>query len=307
MPIELTNFTVWGRQWFADGWEGLRRFCSEQEIHGIELLATGATAETAPPADLIAGVHLRSLGSWLPLVGLQVPCYGEAGRRYQAVADYSELVRLRADELRRAAFCEPAYAVWHANYALAPDTPRPAQTPGNEGFLELLSRLVRDVLGEYEPPFALVFENAYGIGLDPEESGTAAGFVRSLGKADAGLCLDTGHHLNRLRQIGREDAACRELLRIAAGLERNGAQARVVHLHWTPPQMVPPQDGGTEPGDFFAAGDQHRPLTDPHVAQVISALAPKYLVHEMGAMSLAEHAAWLRAQSAAARGNADAR
>jgi hypothetical protein len=71
--------------------------------------------------------------------------------------------------------------------------------------------------------------------------------------------------------------------------------------------MVPPQDEGKDPGDFFAAGDQHRPLTDPHVAQVISALAPKYLVHEMGAMSLAEHAAWLRAQSAAARGNADAR
>ncbi len=41
--IELTNFTVWGRQWFPDGWDGLRRFCAENGLSGIELLASGAT------------------------------------------------------------------------------------------------------------------------------------------------------------------------------------------------------------------------------------------------------------------------
>jgi len=305
--IELTNFTVWGRQWFDDGWEGLRRFCAEQGIAGIELLGSGATLDTAPPTDLITGVHLRSLGSWLPLAGVPVPCYGQAARRYAEAQSYSDLVHLRARELRDVSVFEPGYVVWHGNYALDPGLAAPAQAPDNAGFLELLSRLVRDVLDAYSPPFTICFENAYGTGLDPEECGTTADFLRSLGKAPVGTVLDTGHHLNRHRQIGREDLACRELLRIAACMERSGVLPRVVHLHWTPPQLVPASREVLDADEFFAGGDQHRPLTDPRVSQVIEALAPNYLVHELGAMSLGDHSTWLRAQAGAARGSFNGR
>ena len=318
MPIELTNFTVWGRQWFDDDWDGLRRLCAEAGLAGVELLASGATAETAPPLDLVRGVHLRSLGSWLPLVGVEIAEFANGARRYAACATYDQLVETRADELRQVAALAPDYAVWHGVYA--PLLPRGDghRSLSARQFLEYLAGLVRDVCSLYRPPYRLLFENAYGVGIGPAALDETATFLARLSDLPVGLVLDIGHHLNTRRDLDTPRAACAELKRVAQVWRQVGVKADGLHLHWTPPQVVPPQSpeevmravaarrdaaGRAEVASvFFERSDRHFPLDHPDLAEAVESLAPDYVVHEMGALSLDDHRAWLSRQTAAMRG-----
>lgn len=303
MVRELTNFTIWGKGWFEDGWAGLGRFCARHGLAGVELLASGAEPDTAPPSELIEGVHLSSLGSWLPLVGVPVADYTTGTDRHAEVGSYRELVRRRAEELRAMSRFGPRYAVWHAAYGVRGGA---AQTPAltAEEFLPRLATLVRDVAEEYTPPFALCFENAHGIGLDPEKGPEVGAFLDLLGSLEVGLALDIGHHLNRHRELDTAEAATGELHRVARGLRAAGVRTTVLHLHWTPPELVG-ADGPAvdeEPGDFFARSDQHNPLCHPALPEAVAPLSVQYVVHEMGAMTLEQHNAWLAAQTSALRG-----
>ena len=318
MPIELTNFTVWGRQWFEDGWEGLRRFCAEAGLAGVELLASGATPEMAPPLDLVRGVHLRSLGSWLPLAGLEVADFVDGDRRYAACTTYRQLVETRADELRQVAALAPDYAVWHGAYApvYAGGDGHLSLSAGQ--FLEHLAGLVRDVCSVYRPPYRLLFENAYGVGIGPAAADETVAFLGHLTDLPVGLVLDIGHHLNTRRDLDTPRAACAELKRVAQAWRRRGLRADALHLHWTPPQVVPPQSPEQAMRDFaarkdaaaradvvsvyFERSDRHFPLDHPDLAEAVESLAPDYVVHEMGALSLDDHRTWLARQTAAMRG-----
>lgn len=300
MTCELTNFTVWGKQWFADGWQGLQRFCRRHALAGVELLASGADSESAPPADLIVGVHLASLGDWLSLPRGGGAAGTAPGTPPAEACCYEELVHLRAAELRAVAGFSPRYAVWHAAY-----TPRVGHAPLPDAeFLLRLARLVRDVTDEFTPPFRLCFENAYGPSLHPEDPSGVAAFLGSLQDLPVGLCLDLGHHLNRHRELATPEAATAELGRLAQGLGQAGLATTVLHLHWTPPALVPGDLPAAEqdPGDYFARSDQHHPLCSAALAAAVAQLAPEVVVHEMGAMSLAEHDDWLARQTASLRG-----
>ena len=319
MPIELTNFTVWGRQWFEDGWDGLRAFCAEHGIAGVELLASGATQESAPPCDLIHGIHLRRLGSWLRLTGLETEGFGAGSPGYAAAESYGELVALRAEELRQAAIFEPQYVVWHASHPLLSQVLGESVLVSNAQFLELLARLVRDVLATYQPPCKVCFENCFGVGLAFDDLGAIRGFLDALAGLPVGLVLDIGHHLNLHREIASPQAACEELLRIAHALTDCGIAVEALHLHWTPPDIVPPdawervrsrcldatdgEDCAAAASEFFEQCDRHYPLSHPLLQQAVGALKPNYVVHELGAMSLSDHALWLSVQCSALRGS----
>ena len=302
-PIELTNFTVWGRDWFADGWEGLRAFCGAQGIAGVELLGAGITSEVPPPADLVHGVHLHSLGSWLPLAGVPVRHFGDASGRYQGVATYRDLVQARVQELREVAKLEPQYVVWHGSYAPQGYASADGETLTAEQVLSPLASLVRDVLHEFAPPYDICFENAYGVGVGPDALGATAGFLAGLAGLPVGIVLDIGHYLNCYRDLATPEAACRELLRVGGKFRAAGIPTDVLHLHWTPPELVPRETAApAEAGCYFQQCDQHHPLAHPMLAEAVEAVAPKYVVHEMGAMSLVDHATWLTAQATAMRG-----
>lgn len=317
-PSELTNFTVWGKAWFRDEWEGLRELCEQHGLAGVELLSSGVTEATAPPSDLIGGVHLQSLGAWLKLAGLDVPEFGAGAPQYAEADSYAELVALRADEIRRMAQMQPSYAIWHASYAAYPQIFGGETILEDEAFLTVLARFFQDVVDSYLPPFPICFENCFGAGLQFDAPGLVSGFMDSLAGTPAALAFDTGHYLNLHREHRSETEACRALMRVADSLGAEGLRTEVIHLHWTPPELVP--DGPSEyaysmeevvlAGEGFAEQvalafarcDQHKPFTSPQIAAVIDALAPTHVVHEMGAMTLEDHTSWLASQTAAIRG-----
>jgi len=318
IPVELTNWTVWGKSWFEDGWEGLRRFCQAHGIAGLELLASGVSEDTSPPGELVRGVHLRSIGNWLPLKGVNLREFGHGAERYANLDGYETLVGLRAEELRQLARLEPDYAIWHANFAPFPEVFTGTPVLSGPEFLGLLAQLVIDVLSEYNPPFSVCFENCFGVGLNFDEIDTAKAFLDAMEGLPVGLCLDTGHYLNAHRELANPQVACERLLHVAEGLRGQGVPVQVVHLHWTDPERVPAdiwQTAGSLVRDavpspefarqvsgFFLQCDQHRPLCHPLVGQLLDRLGPNYVVHEMGAMSLQDHSAWLSAQAGALRG-----
>ncbi len=311
-PLQLTNFTVWGREWFPDGWDGLARLCRTHHLAGIELLGSGATPHTAPPPALVRGVHLSSMGSWLRHVGLDVADFGAGASRYAAAASYSELVRLRADELGRSAWLRPDYVVWHGSYAPFPQVFGGPHQLDAEQFITHLAALIRAVLDEAAPAFSVYLENAFGLGVDYEHPDHVAALMDALRGYPVGLVLDTGHYLNRHRELTDEPAACAALARLAGDLHHRGIVIDAVHLHWTPPALVPgdalahvqalahseftADERSQAASALFEQCDQHRPFRSAAVRQAIDALAPKVIVHELGAMSLSEHEAWLAHQ-----------
>lgn len=298
-PVELTNFTVWGKQWFEDDWAGLRRFCIATGMDGIELLSAGATPETAPPDDLIGSVHLGSLGNWLLLTGLTSQSLEPGMGKYDQMQSYDEMVALRAAELKQAAMFKPDYVIWHGSYV----TEDMESQPDLHEFLKRLAQLVSDTVEQSETNFLICFENAWGEGLSPDMLDTYPEFMEYCNGLPVGFCLDIGHHLNRHRDINTPEAACEELGTVAGKFASVDVKIDVLHLHWTPPELVPseiPENIGKD--CFFALQDQHKPLVVPELHAAVAALAPRWVVHEMGAMTLEDHISWLTAQGNAMRG-----
>ena len=321
-PFELTNFTVWGRAWFPDGWRGLRRLCTECGLAGIELLGEGATPESAPPRELVRGVHLGALGSWLELAGLDVPHFGGPGPRFAGCRSYGALVRACAQELRQAAELNPAYVVWHGYYTPYPQAFGGPRQLTSAPFLDRLADLVLETCTEYSPPFKLCFENGFGVGVGPHALDSTVAFLDRLRGLPVGLVFDLGHHLNVCGRGNSPGAACRELARVAQEYQARGLQTTVLHLHWTPPKLVGPQiwermeaqarrapaSAGElatlinrSAAEFYERTDRHQPLAHPLLPQAVAALAPRYVVHELGAGSLPQHRAWLLRQARAMR------
>ena len=314
-PLELTNFTVWGRAWFPDGWRGLRRFCADCGLAGVELLAEGATPASAPPRELVRGVHLGALGSWLRLAGLDVAHFGSPAARFAGCGSYAALVRACAQELRGAAAFKPAYVVWHAFYTPFPQAFGGPRVLASAPFLERLADLVLETCTEVTPSFRLCFENGFGVGVGPHALDATAAFFERLRGLPVGLAFDLGHHLNICGRINSPAAACRELERVGHELAARGLPVHVLHLHWTPARLAGPPvweraragAADLEPriaqsaSAFYEQTDRHLPLAHALLPQAVAALAPRYVVHELGAGSLPQHRAWLMRQARALR------
>ncbi len=207
--VELTNIAVRSRTWFPDGWRGLRRLCTDCGLAGVELQVEGATPEASPPRELVRGVHLSALGSWLTLIGLDVPHFGAPAPRYAGCRCYRALVRACAQELQQAAALRPAYAVWHAYYTPYPQAFGGPRQLTSAPFLERLSELVLETVTEFAPPFKLCFENGYGVGVGPHALDSTAAFLDRLRGVPVGLVFDLGHHLTISGRGTSPGAACR--------------------------------------------------------------------------------------------------
>jgi hypothetical protein len=301
--VELVSYTVWGRDWFPPGWEGLRDFLCGCGLSGLELLGAGTGDRAArPPNDLVTGLHLKTPSE---------PTVREAAEALSR-------------QFRVACDLEADYAVVHLN-SLPVGAALPASRwPEDRAARE---RLHATVAWSWSGGPFLALENSFGPGARLADLDALRGFFDGLEREgiDARLVLDFGHHLLALALAGQwegavpcEEAALEAGIALAHTLRQAGIDVSVLHLHW--PGAIPPPLGLVEQASaaygaaateeersgvvdrLFESVDRHQPLSLPAVASLVAELAPEYVVHEVAAMSPAELASMLDTQRGAMRG-----
>jgi len=309
-PVELISYTVWGAAWFPDGWQGLKAFLDARELAGVELLISGTDDPAMrPPSGLATGVHLR-----LP--------------RETDSPDRRSPAAVLAEQMRVACQLGAEYVVVHAN-----ELPRGTALLRElwEDDTSATHRIAGWVSQAYDlagrPGMAVGLENAYGPGLRPDDPEGVAAFLNGLadGGMDAGLVLDVGHYAQHIALAGRwggragtEGEVIAETRRLSQALHERAVRVAALHLHWPGPTVPPASaleeattryrrtpdeaERGRIVGELFETLDRHQPLSDPGVSALVAAVGPRYVVHEVAAMSLPELAGMLDTQCTALRG-----
>lgn len=299
--VELVSYTVWGREWFGGGWAGLGGFLREVGLAGLELLGLGTDDPALrPPADLVVGFHAKT----------------------PSEPDAAQAARSLAPQLLRAAGLGAAYAVVHLN-CLPPDAALPVTGwPSDADAERRLGETLRRAWELAEcPRLALALENSFGPGPRLERPAELRGFLDGLIRdgIPAGLTVDVGHHLLALALAGRwegrgpgEEEALGAELELADDLRAHGLAVDVLHLHW-PGRLEAPAavlEHATERylgasdsderrrirGELFERLDRHQPFESAGAGSLTAALDPKYVVHEVAAMSPEELDAMLHTQ-----------
>jgi len=266
---------------------------------GIELL-TGYQPVPRDTALLTEAVHLPYATDWYGVwsgrlyVEENVPedtiRHMFYGRSREGICD---AVR---ECISQASSLEPDYAVLHAGNANTDDLLIREQSDSDTDVLKALTEVVNDAVSRLggEPPMRILFENLWWPGLRMTDAAGYRVLEKELEFEDWGLCLDTGHLLVSLGGVRTEEEAIDLLLRTIDSypedmIDRIGAMH--LHLNTSAEFMRSHRNGGEVPAGredrIFAAydriygSDSHDPFTSPRVRELVEAVRPDTVTHEM--------------------------
>ncbi|MDR0887655.1 MAG: sugar phosphate isomerase/epimerase [Candidatus Methanoplasma sp.] len=212
--------------------------------------------------------------------------------------DRAEIV----DNIRRfitvAADIDPAYGVLHAGNSNIDDVMLRTLHDDDRKVLDAFVEMVNTVVSGFpggEPPFRLAFENLWGSGLKMIRKWEFELFERKLEFDNWGFCLDTGHMMNTLPDAYTEEQAINGLLHIFDGYSES-IKDRIGTMHFhvstsaeyrnTFPEEERPawetmQETITRSYPHIMKIDQHRPFSDPRCVELVDAISPDFVTHEM--------------------------
>ncbi|MCQ2084987.1 MAG: TIM barrel protein [archaeon] len=197
-----------------------------------------------------------------------------------------------------ASVLNPAYGVLHAsNTDMRQVLERKHRDDGMKvlsDFIEMVNRAVSQY-PDGEPPFKIAFENLWWEGLLLRSPAEWRLMEDKLEFDNWGFTLDTGHLMNSCEGAYDEDSAIDEVLKVVDGYPQDMKdRIGTMHLqlsttaeyrHTFIPESYDPE------GDFDAymqkaykhAGniDQHRPYSSKRVNEIVDAVKPDYLTHEL--------------------------
>jgi hypothetical protein len=243
-------------------------------------------------------VHLPYTTDWISAwEGRPYEMSDEFSKYYMYGRDREEISRTVADMIGYAAPLRPAHGVIHAcnidmpelrlrNYSM--DSSRVLRT-----FCEMMNSAI-SLFPKGEPPFRLAFENLWWPGLRLKDDSDFRILEKGLEFENWGICLDTGHLMNTLPGIYSEQDGIESLLRIFDGYSQDLKDAiGAMHFHYSASAAYREsfKEERYEEGpitDFIAGSyhhittlDQHLPFTDPRCKELIDALCPELVIHEL--------------------------
>lgn len=295
----LLGYTIYGSTADIPGTGTAAERLTAAGADGIELL----TGYRSVPRDMVPvtrAVHLPYATDWYGVwsgritVGEDVPDdtvrHMFYGRSRQGICD---TIR---ECISAASHLEPDYAVLHAGNANTDDLLIREQTDSDADVLRALAEAANDAVSRMggEPPMRILFENLWWPGLRLTDGSGYRILERELEFENWGLCLDTGHLLVSLGGVNTEDEAIDLLLRTADSYPDDLTdRIGTVHLHLNTSAefMRSQRNGGDVPADregrILAAydriygSDSHDPFTSPRVLELIEAIDPGTITHEM--------------------------
>jgi len=199
----------------------------------------------------------------------------------------------------QAAALRPLYAVFHVSHVTMEECFTRTYAFSSEGVvsatIDLLNATATTFLGG-EPPVRLWLENLWWPGLTFADPGLAGQFVQGLRFENWGCVLDTGHLINTCPEVGSEDAAIDLVLERLTRLSPQ-VRARIEGLHLSlslsgayqraAPALpvgfatLPFAERYTLARDHVALIDQHRPFVMPRCREIVSAIRPRVITHEL--------------------------
>lgn len=266
---------------------------------GIELL-TGYQSIPEDAASVTEAVHLPYATDWYGvwsgriIVGEDMPDdtvrHMFYGRSREGICDTI------LECISGASRLEPDYGVLHAGNANTDDLLVREQSDSDTDVLRALAEAVNDAVSRLggEPPMRILFENLWWPGLRMTDASGYRILERELEFEDWGLCLDTGHLLVSLGGVRTEDEATDILLRTIDSypgdmIDRIGAMH--LHLNTSADFMRSYRKDGEVPAkredrifaayDLIYGSDSHDPFMSYGVRDVVEAIRPETVTHEM--------------------------
>jgi sugar phosphate isomerase/epimerase len=211
--------------------------------------------------------------------------------------DRAETVSNIALAIRKASVLNPAYGVLHAGNSNIDEVMIRTRADDDRDVLGAFAEMVNLVAAEFggEPPFRLAFENLWWPGLRLTDEWERKFLEKHLEFDNWGFCLDTGHMMNTLPDAYGEEEAIDGLLRIFDRYSQDMKdRVRTMHFHLSTSaeyrntfEERPRPEGETAWKTMEAVYphimkiDQHRPFSSKRCLELVEAISPDFLTHEM--------------------------
>ncbi len=298
---------------FGD-WETLRRRLGALGLDGVEGICDPCEIDESFPADLLTGYHLLFYADWLDFYLQREPALMKKFGSWEMVEKVygsrtpKAFFRQFRDDLDRAIGWNARYVVFHVADVSLEECYTYRFLHSDWEVLETTVEFINQLLDGVAPTFDFLVENQWWPGFtftDPQKTEYLLSHIRF---PRVGIMLDTGHLMNTNPAIRTQSDGVDYILSM---LQAHGSLSKSVkgmHFHQSLSGRYVRTHTGTMPEDFpeeyfrgFAMTyphieriDRHRPWTDPRCVELLEAVRPEYLTHEL---SSGEH----RSQLAAAK------
>lgn len=296
----LTSWSVFEKFGEIPGQGDLSQKLSAMGIDGLEIFTLFEKADTEYyGVPQVVSVHLPYAIDWHS--AWEGRYYGDAVgdvRYFSFGRNRGEMVANLRYALDCASELDPEYGVLHAaNTDLRQVLERKHRSDNISvlsDFADFLNETVSGT-GNGEPPFRIVLENLWWEGLTLSDPAEWRILEKKLEFDNWGFVLDTGHLMNFCDDAYDEDSAIDAVLGIVDRYP-SGMLDRLTNMHlqlstsgeyrasFVPEHYDPEGDLGEYLGKAYGhVGriDQHRPFTSPRVNEIIDAVKPDYVVHEL--------------------------
>lgn len=296
---------------YPDG-AALRDFVRGHGLDGLELMPVGGFELGYIPPELVIGVHLPCLTSWVDFWrGDEAALIGEFGsletvRQVFGGDRPADMLAPLREGMALAKRVGARYVVFHiSNVTLSEAASyRPVHT--DEEVCAAAAEVINAVA---DPEIEFLAENLWWPGLTflrPEVTRELMEAVRAPRK---GIVLDAGHLMHTNLDLSAQREAVEYIHR---RLDAHGPLCRYIrglHLHQSltgdyvrrmlAQGVALTGDYWRDFGNFFPHVfniDRHEPFDIPEARGLVERLAPEYLTHEFITESSARHSAFLRTQ-----------
>lgn len=267
---------------------------------GIELL-TGYGSVDAAMAELTEAVHLPYATDWYGVWSGRISVPEDMADENVSHMFYGRSRDGICEAIRRAiaeaSVLDPGHAVLHAGNANTDDLMVREQSDRDEDVLLALAEAVNAAISRLpggRPPMRILFENLWWPGLTLRSPSGFRILERKLEFDDWGICMDTGHLLVALGGTDTEDEAIDLLLRTVdsyPGDMMDRIEGMHLHLNTSAGFMRGYRKSQTVPGtregriaasyDLICGSDSHDPFTSSRVRDLVDAVSPMTVTHEM--------------------------
>lgn len=218
-------------------------------------------------------------------------------------SDRDEIVSNVRKSIEVASAVHPAYGVLHACSANFDELYAREYSDKDIEVVSALCEIMNSAVSGFkggEPPFTIAFENLWWPGLRMLDASGFRYLEQHLEFDNWGLCLDTGHLLVATKESSSQAKAV-EILHRKVDSYPNEMLDRIIamHLHvntsaeYIASYVPDPEFGSKGHMARYSSAyrhvtsmDQHRPFTDRGIVDVVERIAPDYVNHEMGAVTL---------------------
>ncbi len=268
-------------------------------LDGFELFTL---FEPVPEKYLVpatVGVHLPYAIDWHS--AWEGRCYRGAEdqdvRYFSFGRDRPEMERNLAAAIGFAAAASPAYGVLHAGNTDLQQVLNPRHESDDLKIVADFAEFVNETAKRFEQgfPIRLVFENLWWEGLKLRSPAEWRLLEDKLEFDNWGLCLDTGHLMNSCPEADDEETAIEAVLKIIDTYPQD-MRDRLTNMHLqlsasgafrrtltAAPRAPDEPFAAFMQRAYERAGqiDQHRPFSSPRVRELVDAVRPDFLIHEL--------------------------